>query len=93
MTENRRRHERYPLFVEVELVDPQLGRFVVNSKDLSESGLFLRVPADKRPAIGRAVRVRIHGDVGGEEPPIVPARVVRITAEGIGLEFVDFGQP
>lgn len=91
MTENRRRHERYPLSVEVEITDPGLGRFVVTSKDLSESGVFLRVPADKRPALGLVVHVRIHGDVGGEEPPIVPARVVRVTADGVGLAFVDFG--
>jgi hypothetical protein len=89
MSEERRRHERYPLTVEVELTDSSLGKIVVTSRDVSDSGVFLRIPVGSRPAVGTVVRLRVHGAVGGEDPPLVTARVVREVAEGIGLEFLD----
>lgn len=85
---NKRRHERYPVTVEVELVDPAIGRSIVQTKDLSDGGLFLRLGAKPWPRVGALVTVRVieTGDVAA--PPLLRARVVRMTAEGIGLEFL-----
>lgn len=85
---NKRRHERYPLTVEVELVDPATGKSVVQTKDLSDGGLFLRLGAKPWPSIGAVVTVRVRETGDGAAPPLLRARVVRVTAEGIGLEFL-----
>jgi hypothetical protein len=85
---NKRRHERFPLTVEVELVDSATGKSVVQTKDLSDGGLFLRLGAKPWPSIGSVVTVRVNETGDGAAPPLLRARVVRVTAEGIGLEFL-----
>lgn len=85
---NKRRHERYPVTVEVELVDSTTGKSIVQTKDLSDGGLFLRLGAKPWPSIGAVVTVRLNESADGATPPLVRARVVRVTAEGIGLEFL-----
>lgn len=85
---NKRRHERYPLTVEVELVDSATGKSVVQTKDLSDGGLFLRLGAKPWPSIGSVVTVRVSETGYGAAPPLLRARVVRVAAEGIGLEFL-----
>jgi hypothetical protein len=85
----QRRHERYPLTVEVELVDPSLGKCIVQTKDLSDGGLFLRLGAKPWPSVGSVVTVRVNEALGGgAAPPLLRARVVRVDADGIGLEFL-----
>jgi hypothetical protein len=85
---DKRRHERVPVTVEVELVDPAIGKLVVNTKDLSDGGLFLRLGPKPWPGVGSTVTVRLNQLLGGAEPPLLKARVVRETDEGVGLEFL-----
>jgi hypothetical protein len=85
---NKRRHERYPVTIEVELVDPAIGTLIVQTKDLSDGGLFLRLGARPWPRIGAVVTVRVKETGDGATPPLLRARVVRMTAEGIGVEFL-----
>jgi hypothetical protein len=72
----------------VELTHPQLGTLHLETADLSDGGVFLKASAEQRPPIGEEVTLRVVGTLGGEEPPLVPARIVRHTSTGMGLEFL-----
>jgi hypothetical protein len=83
-----RRHERVPIAVEVEMVDPAIGKLIVNTKDISDGGLFLRLAHKPWPQVGSVVTVRVNEQLGGEDPPLLRARVVRETHDGVGVEFI-----
>lgn len=90
MTENRK-FERYAISLEVELNYPGTGKMILNTRDMSDGGVFLYMDEGARPPIGEELFLKLTGLVGGEEPPRVRVRVARITHEGIGLEFIDKG--
>ncbi len=92
MTEQRR-HERIPLTVEVELVDPAIGKFIANTRDISDGGVFVRLGPKPWPELGATVTVRVNQMLGDEAPPLLRARVVRVSAEGVALAFVLDEQP
>jgi hypothetical protein len=84
----KRHHERIPLTVEVELVDPAIGKFIANTRDISDGGVFVRLGPRPWPELGATVTVRVNQMLGDEPPPLLRARVVRVTAEGVALAFV-----
>jgi hypothetical protein len=84
-----RRFERYAIALEVELSFPGTGKMILNTKDMSDGGVFLHMSGKTMPPLGMELVLKLTGMVGGEEPPRVRVRVVRVTEEGIGLEFLD----
>jgi hypothetical protein len=89
---DQRRHERYPIDVEVEITEPAIGRVVVVTRDMSDGGVFLRLAPDQaRPALGAEITLRLNHSLDGEEPPLVRGRVVRATDDGIGVAFLAAG--
>ena len=90
MRENRR-DERYPITVEVEVMIPgfwKKRKRIMRTRDMSSSGVFLERGAQPCPPVGTALEVRISGPVGGEESPVVRARVVRVTQDGMAVVFM-----
>lgn len=87
---NRRRHERRVIRLEAELIRPEVGRVSVYTNDLSEGGAFVIVPRHQRPPVGASVKIRLPSTPWHEGAVIFTARVVRVTDEGIGLQFYDF---
>jgi hypothetical protein len=87
---NRRRHERRVIRLEAELIQPEVGRVSVYTNDLSEGGAFIIVPRHQRPPVGASVKIRLPSTPWHEGEVILTARVVRVTDEGIGLQFYDF---
>ena len=90
MRENRR-HERYPIVVDVEVTLPgmlrkQRRRF--RTRDMSDSGVFLEADGKPLPPPGAEVTVQVVGGPDGETHPIVPARVVRVNATGMAVTFL-----
>jgi len=45
---------------------------------------------DKCPPVGRVLTVRMPGVLWGEKLSTITARVVRVTDEGMALQFLDF---
>lgn len=88
MGKEKRRHVRLTVPMAVEVTHAQLGTTELVTADLSDGGVFLKAEPHQCPPIGDALTLRVVGTLGGEDPPEVPARVVRITAEGMGLEFL-----
>ncbi|HJW81767.1 MAG TPA: PilZ domain-containing protein [Acidiferrobacterales bacterium] len=90
MRENRR-DERYPISVEVEVMIPgfwKKRRQMLRTRDMSNSGVFLESGNQPCPPVGAELEVRISGPVGGEAPPVVRARVVRVSGDGMAVVFI-----
>ncbi|MHB8257854.1 MAG: PilZ domain-containing protein [Acidiferrobacterales bacterium] len=87
MSENRR-HERYAMSLEVEVFYAETGKLTLNTKDISDGGVFLYMPGQARPSVGTIMNLKLRGLLGGEEPPTVKVKVVRVTDDGVGLQFI-----
>lgn len=89
---DKRQHERYPIEVEVEVVIPKLlrnQRRRMRTRDMSHGGLFIASDGKPLPPPGAELRLRVIGDGGDGEPmPVVRARVVRLSDEGMAVEFL-----
>jgi len=90
MGEEKRRHIRIEVPMPVEVTHPSLGTVELITADICDSGVFLKADPEQCPAVGDEVTLKVKSGVlgGGEEPPLVPARVVRVTKDGMGVEFL-----
>lgn len=96
--EERRRHPRAPIELEVDLQFESVQHFLsAHAEDISESGMFIRgwetTPDGKPREIGQTLSLRF--DAGSERIVQGTARVVRVVRKtdggepGIGLQFVE----
>lgn len=87
----RRVHERQVVSLTVEVLDPpHLGKVKLQTRDLSKSGAFILMNKEQCLPVGRVVSLRMPGILWGEETSTMSARVVRVTDEGMALQFLDF---
>ena len=87
----KRAHERLAITIPVEVLDPpELGKINLVTRDLSKGGAFVLMDREKCPPVGRVVTVRMSGILWGEKLSTITARVVRVTDEGMALQFLDF---
>lgn len=84
----RRRHPRLPFTVGVEIYGLEGGRRLVETRDVGHGGVLLGIPGDP-PPVGSEITLRVAGDLGeGVEPPLVRARIARVSSEGVAVEFI-----
>lgn len=89
MDKDKRKHPRRPVVLNVELSYPSGKTQTVQSRDISEGGLFL-VMQDDVPMLGEVVGIRLTGDsVGQETLPSEEAVVVHRHVDGIGVAFIE----
>lgn len=87
----RRYEARQEVSLSVEILDPpHLGKVRLQTHDLSKKGAFILLNRDKCLPVGRVLSLRMPGLLWGEETSTVSARVVRVTDQGMGLQFLDF---
>jgi c-di-GMP-binding flagellar brake protein YcgR len=87
----QRRHERIPIEVEVEIAIPGLfrrQRRILRTRDVSHGGAFVVGDGRASPPVGSEIEIRLTGLVEGQAPPVVRAKVVRVTAEGMAIAFL-----
>ena len=83
--EERRRHRRAPVDLQVSLEFPSVQQFLsACAGDISESGMFIRTEGVPY-RIGESVTLRFAA--GKEQIVRGTARVVRVEPEGIAVEF------
>jgi hypothetical protein len=88
---DNRIHERREVSLSVEILDPpHLGKVALVTRDISKDGAFIMLSKEKCLPVGRIVSLRVSGVLWGEKLSTVSARVVRVTDEGMGLQFIDF---
>ena len=85
--DNKRRHPRVPLNVEVKILHPDIGEMIVQTKNLSEGGLFILADPTAMPPTGEIVQGQVQGDSG--DFPVVSMKIVRTEDDGLGLQFIE----
>ncbi len=87
----KRAHERQAITNPIEILDPpDLGKANLVTRDLSKGGAFILLDREECPPVGRVVTLRMPGLLWGEKLSTISARVVRVTDEGMALQFLDF---
>jgi hypothetical protein len=90
MTDDRRSHLRIEVPMPVLLTHHALGTSELTTVDICDNGVFLKAEAEQCPPVGDEVTLQLKSGILGdtEEPPLVRARVVRITENGMGIQFI-----
>lgn len=88
--QNRRKIDRQLIQIKAEITEPMIGKVVVFTQDVSDSGAFVVLPRDRCPPVGSSLNIRLYRKPGAEGEAMLSARVVRVTESGMGLQFFDF---
>ncbi len=83
---NNRQHLRHTIGVTVKITHESINEILVETKNISDGGLFVIVSPDKMPAIGTVVQGQVQGIV--EKATIVEMKIVRVANHGVGLKYV-----
>ena len=67
---------------------PGRGTLVGVTRDFSDGGTFLEVRFEPPPPVGTEMELQLDALVDGGEAPVLRARVIRVTDEGIGFSFL-----
>jgi len=89
MSSNKRNSNRVGLVIEIKVTCDDGAEHILNSQNISDTGVFLEY--NEKPlalAIGEHVILQVCSQMGDEPPPPVHAEIVRITKEGMGLQFI-----
>jgi len=87
-----RKYERFDAFLEVEVTWPGHGTARGLTRDLSDGGVRLDRPFNPPPPVGTVLEARMTGTLGdGQAPPTLKAKVVWVSSDGMGLQFVKDG--
>ena len=71
----------------IEVHSKEHGLVVLETIDISDGGAFLKAAAEHCLPIGSEIELRVKGLLGADAP-IVKARVVRVSPQGMGVEFI-----
>ena len=87
MESDKRKHPRVNIPSPIELEYPGHGTQNLLLRDMGHGGVFVEKGEDLMPPVGATVFIKIAGGLGDGEAPLVEAKVVRSTDDGIGLHF------
>ena len=89
-SESGREHERMPINVVAEVSSDSGGITKFQVTDLSKTGAFLikEDGGSDSPEVGARIRLKLVWPMDTDTPPLeVEADVMRVTDEGIGVQF------
>ena len=72
---------------QIKVTHADIGEILINTRDISDGGIFLLTEGEIMPPIGTIVQGQVQG-MGGEAP-ILKLKIVRTEATGIGLKFIN----
>lgn len=84
MPENRI-HRRTPMKCQVKVSHDSIGEIIVNTRDISDGGIFLLTENIDMPPIGTTIEGQVQSM--GMVAPIIKMQIVRLEPAGIGLKF------
>ena len=89
MSKNLRKHPRKEIKVSVQLTFLDEPYTIVNTRNMSEGGMFIEVePSDKYP-IGEMVNVHYLDPLDNNEDKFKEAIIVHVAQDGIGIAFIE----
>lgn len=91
MIENQRKYPRRQIKVNVELSFLGDAFEVVNTRDISEGGMFLVTEYAERYPIGEMVHVHFLDPLNDDNDTFKDAMVVRQANDGIAISFIEMG--
>jgi len=83
---NQRKHQRTLLKCRVKVTHAEIGEIEVDSRDISDGGIFLITKDRELPPIGTILEGQVQGLMA--DAPIIEMEIVRVESDGIGLRFV-----
>lgn len=87
---DKRKSPRKDITLSVKIIYPSGESQVVDTRDISDGGMFLILDKLERPIIGELVTVELTDDPKNTEAlPGSEAVVVRQESDGIGLSFIE----
>lgn len=90
MGKDKRDFARIPVPMDIEVTATGTdSTLLMETVDISNSGAFIKTESEQIPEVGKELQLKIKSQLGGEEPPMVKAVVVRTTGEGFGVKFLD----
>jgi hypothetical protein len=86
--DERRKHDRFEETLEIKVTWPGKGNVIANTRDFSDGGTFVQAVFDPQPPADTEMLLQLTSQVLGREAPVIRARVVRTTGDGIAFEFI-----
>ena len=93
MTDNQRKHPRRELLVDVQLSFLAYEPTPAKTRDVSEGGMFLNVEDSSKYHIGEKLHLKYKDPFHENTNTIIDAIVVRITSDGIDINFPESVNP
>jgi hypothetical protein len=88
MSDERRQHPRLPVSLPVHVTWAG-GDLDIHTGDISDGGAYLQCDPARLPELGDEIEVQAIKPLGDGEPaPVVKARIVRVTGDGVGVKFL-----
>ena len=89
MTTNKRDSTRVGLVIDIKVTCDDKSEHILSSQNISDTGVFLEHKSEPLDLpVGAHVILQVCSVMGDEPPPPVHAEIVRITKEGMGLQFI-----
>ncbi len=89
MSKNQRKHPRKEIKVSVELTFIEEPYTIVNTRDISEGGMFIEVNSADSYPIGEMVQVHFLNPLKNDEDTFKDAIIVRVANDGIAISFIE----
>jgi len=89
MSKNLRRYPRKQIKVSVELTFLDEPYAIVNTRNISEGGMFIEVNAEVKFPIGEMVNVHYLDPLNDDTDTYKDAIIVHIADDGIGICFIE----
>ncbi len=92
MSENQRRYPRHQIKVSVELTFLDEPYNIVNTRDISEGGMFIEVESAEKFPLGEMVHVHYLDPLHNDEDTFKDAIIVRVQDDGIAISFIEMAE-
>lgn len=89
MSENQRKHARHQIRVDVKLTYTESDEQVLNTRDMSEGGMFLEAGDTIECPLGEMVHLTYFNPLDDNKETSKDAVIVRKTDDGIAIAFVE----
>jgi len=89
MSENNRRYVRHDIQIDVNLTLMENEPRTMQTRDISEGGMFLSTNAPSDFPLGEMVHIQYSNPLHDNTDTEVDAIIVRLSIDGVGVAFIE----